>query len=434
MVRGKENQVREDLAVTKKIRKVVFFTLTFSVFGGALRKWIISANVIGNIVVLIQLVLPFFFTFFLLNERIASPFGKFKVLSFYLFLLILLLLNPMNQTILHGILGFLLHIGFWFLMFFYCANKKYFQLDTLIPACLVFCIIQLILGVIQYNLPTTHFLNQYADNDRVTSIATIGDRVRITGTFSYLGGLSSFLVFQIFLLWTALRKHVYPRLSLVILLSGFILAIMSGSRSTVLLYIIFFGLMLSSEYLRSKLIRQVSLQVPILVGLILIGFVYVGSGIDPVQKASLAWDNFNGRVKQNRASGEEQQRVIDPILKTIYFRGDYPLVGVGLGATYQGATALFGTSKYVTEYGYVEEEWERVVLEGGFTLFLFRIFLFIALFQNLSIPAFPRAIILLVTFIFIPIIIHTYNAFFLALGLIFLDQSYDQPKNNSIKH
>ena len=408
----------------KNISALITLIFLFTTLNGAVRKWIFpNNNAVGNIIQFVQLIIPFSFLLFLFNKHIISPFKKFPFLYAYIFVLILLMLNPMNLTIYHSILGFTLHFGFWWMILFYFANRDFFDEKSLYKIVILFCVVQIVLGAIQYNLPDTHFLNQYADSNTITAVAKVGDRVRITGTFSYLGGIGSFMVFYALVLWTMLRRGVNNQLIAFFLVAGLVLSFMTGSRGITYGYILILLLMLMGEYRSSKNIRKLFLQIGVFLFAVIFVNFFLGDRLGIVSQANTAWDTFSGRVEMNRNSGEEASRFSDPFMEVINFHGKYPAVGVGLGATYQGATGVFGTSPYVTEYGYYESEWARIIIEGGFVLFVMRIFLYVLIFQNLRMPVLSRT--LLVLFIFsMPIITHIYNAIYVFLGLVILDKTY----------
>jgi len=60
-----------------------------------------------------------------------------------------------------------------------------------------------------------------------------------------------------------------------------------------------------------------------------------------------------------------------------------PIFGVGAGATYQGATFLFGRSEAVLRFGYYESEFVQLFLEGEFVMLLLRLALILTLLRRL---------------------------------------------------
>lgn len=403
--------------------------LTF--LSGALRKWVFTSGSIGNIILLIQLFLPFLISIKYNGINFPTKNNLFKI---YVFFLLISALNPLNLTILHGLLGLMLHLGFWWLITYYYENRQFIDIRPLIKWMVLFCTIEIVLGFIQYQLPPDHILNKYADIDLLgqgNGIATVGNSVRITGTFSYISGYSSFLIFANFFLWALIRLN-YNKKVVAFLFSGILLVnLMTGSRGAVLLAILIYSLIIFSEFnreTRTGFLR--SLFFPI-IGLALLLSINGTYGF--VNKIEKAYLNFDERRTTNAQSGEQNQRISSDFNELFFdYRGKYPLFGVGLGATYQGATTLFGTSDYVKEYGYYEGELPRIVLEAGFIILLFRILLFLWLFSWLELNKLSKFVCFISFAYGIGIVFNIYNAIFLALGLIFLDNAGLQNKSKQI--
>ena len=97
----------------------------------------------------------------------------------------------------------------------------------------------LILGIYQYNQPIDAWINQYVSDDQ--QLASVEGNPRITGTFSYLGGMASFLSLSLFFGLAALiAGFLYSQAILQVhrgwnpWFSALIVAPMNGSRSVVL--------------------------------------------------------------------------------------------------------------------------------------------------------------------------------------------------------
>ncbi|HMI68088.1 MAG TPA: hypothetical protein VK517_18725, partial [Cyclobacteriaceae bacterium] len=121
--------------------------------------------------------------------------------------------------------------------------------------------------------------------------------------------------------------------------------------------------------------------------------------------------------------GELEARIVGSLVEVLEFQGEYPVYGIGLGSTYQGAISLFGASDYLKEYGYYESEGGRIVLEGGFILFFLRVILFIVMIRYSYVPPLGK-IFLFILFINSMIVFNTYLSVFFILGMIFVDRAY----------
>jgi hypothetical protein len=114
----------------------------------------------------------------------------------------------------------------------------------------------------------------------------------------------------------------------------------------------------------------------------------------------------------------------------IDFKGNYPFFGVGLGSTYQGAIAIFGTSDYVKEIGYLETENTRIVVEGGFILLILKFAISFYLVSLLSVSK-QSKFFLVFFFIFLAgYVFNIYNTVFIFLGIALIDNVYYQLKEN----
>jgi hypothetical protein len=309
------------------------------------------------------------------------------------------------------------------LIAYYYENREYIDLRPLYPTFIFFCSFEFFLGFIQYQLPADHILNKYAaieqlGNDQV--IASIGNAVRITGSFSYISGYTSFLIFAILFIWTLIRAGYNRTIIAFLIIGTFVAILMTGSRGSVLLTIIILSLIIISEFNLVTIIGFLrSLFLPIIVIALLVSVKGISGFEKTIENAYL---NFDERRITNAQSGEQEKRFFSDLNELfIDYRGNYPLFGVGLGATYQGATTLFGTSDFVKEYGYYEGELPRIVLEGGFIMLIFRIALFFWLLSWLELNKLSKIVLFFVFIYGIGNTFNVYNAIFLALGLIFLD-------------
>ena len=124
-----------------------------------------------------------------------------------------------------------------------------------------------------------------------------------------------------------------------------------------------------------------------------------------------------------------ENRIENQFFGAFQYHGNHPLFGIGLGSSYQGATGIFGTSNLITTYGYLEDEAERIVVEGGFLLYFFRLFVFIAFLRILGIPFWTKFLIFAL-FSGAMLTFNIYLGIFFALGLIWVDRAYQLEKKS----
>ena len=392
---------------------VLFLVATL---GGALRKWFVSSSAVSNAILGIQMVIPFAMTVWS-SPTSASPFRKYGLLYVSFFYLVVHVIHPLQLTIFHGLFGILIHGGFWIGIFYYLANRHLFDTGRMMKIVLIVAAIEVVLAFVQYNLPPDHILNTYAREEQ--SKALVGDRVRVTGTFSYLSGYTAWLIFYPLMVW-ALIKLRYPQWFVVIALAlGIATAFMTGSRSAALILIVLGGAMIFQEYPISSLFTLAGrLFLP---SLIIVAVLLVLNADTVFETAEKAYDNFMLRVETNRASGEESSRFLTDFWYLSNARFEQPLFGVGLGSTYQGAQILFGTSLPVLRFGYVETEFSRILLEGGWIIVLLRYILTAIMAFKLSFKGFMRWAVMFVVAVGQPIVFNPHNAAFLLLGIILVD-------------
>jgi hypothetical protein len=396
--------------------KLFLALFLIATLGGAIRKWFTSSSALSNIILGVQMIIPFLILYWRSPSAI-SPFRRFGFLTVYFAYLAFHIVYPLQLTVFHGIFGMLVHGGFWLGMFYYFANRQLFDPGKLAKLFIAIALLELFLAFTQYALPPDHILNKYAREGQ--TIAVVGDRVRVTGTFSYLSGYTAYLLFYPLMLWALVRLRFPQWLVLTGVAMGFAASTMTGSRSGTLVYILLTGAMLLREYPVSSLFAVAGrLLLPALILTAVLLLYREISLLDTVEKA---YDNFMQRVESNRRSGEQTARILGDFYYLQTNRYQHPLLGVGLGSTYQGAVILFGVSRYVLEFGYVESELSRVLLEGGWIMLILKFALSIYMAVNLSFKGFMRWAVWFVVAYGQPIVFNPHNAAFLLMGIILVD-------------
>lgn len=228
----------------------------------------------------------------------------------------------------------------------------------------------LMLGFYQYGQPPDAWINQYVAED--ADVTTTLSRPRITGTFSYIGGMGAFLSFALFfaggIVFAGLRyRHrLYTILGVAFLALALFVAPMNGSRSVVLGALVPLPLILYSQLRNQK-------GGTVLVGVLLL------TAIGTYVMSSSTWVMQGWEVVEHRletASDRDtrvQSMLIDPILKAPVGG----ILGYGTGATQHAAAALAGGRVSVGTW--YEEEFGRVIIElgsiGGLLYFILKVWL-----------------------------------------------------------
>lgn len=405
---------------TNKTTSTLLIVFLFTIISGMLRKWVFTSYSVGNIIFFFQLLVPYLFFFnesFKLNKIFSN-----KVLGFFIIYIVAGAFNPLQKTLFHGPIGILLHFCFWFLIYYYIENRDFFDVRLLVFPFIVVAFSEIVLGFIQYGLPQRHFLNRYAAEQNVGNIiASVGDAVRITGTFSYISGFSSYLLFHALFVWGLIIYEYRPAITISLMIGGLIACFMNGSRGATYVYLIIQIYFLVFEARKTNISRFIS---RLIIPLILVYMVVLARGeLGLETQVSTAYDNFQTRRTNLAEAGEEKNRIFWDYYALRDFKGAYPFFGIGIGATYQGALVLWGASEALQQYGYIESEMERYVVEGGFVLLVIRLILTIFFCYRLVIPWKAKFLIGALTFI-APVTFNIFNIIFFATGIIFLDQMY----------
>jgi O-antigen ligase len=214
----------------------------------------------------------------------------------------------------------------------------------------------LLLGMYQYSQPVGSWINQYVADD--TQAVGVLSRPRITGTFSYIGGMGAFLSFTLFFsLGTFLaglhfRDRLYQLLGASLLSLALIVAPMNGSRGVVLGLLVPLPIVLYTVFRRRR---------GVAVGATLLALTVAGA----YAASESAWLTQGWEIIEHRmsSSSDQEKRLkgifLDPLQK-VKVGG---LIGYGAGTTHQAAGALSSDVPNIP-VGY-EGELGRVVLELG---------------------------------------------------------------------
>jgi hypothetical protein len=316
------------------------------------------------------------------------------------------------------VVGYFLHVGVFLPLFIYFNDRDAFPVERLNKLFLFVVLFELLLGIVQFMSPYDSIINKYVrDMSEFGGIAMLYgvDRVRITGTFSYIGGITALFTFFGFWLWGLRLTKGSPLLIYTLLIAGAVVSPMTGSRalSAFLIILVGCGFISTLTDLRGSLA---------LGALALIGYVVIQYA--DLSLVGEAYTGLNDRIQGHTIDGENESRSFGQIQEIIDFRGAYPLLGTGLGGTYQGAIALAGESIYLKEYGYYEEEPERIILEGGYVLFVVRLLLWLLLFRQSRIPILYCFILILLHVFYAVTVFNVFTTFYTVMGFMYLDRCY----------
>lgn len=406
-------QNRIDSSLSVRFQQILFWGFFYTVFAGVVRKWIFPSGIISNLLLFGQLMLPILLARQYTKTKLTIKKPYRHISTIYFIILLLLAVNPLNLSIFHGIIGVIIHFGFWCLLLAYLQVSDFVEIKQLDYYLIGLLILETVLASIQYNLPPTHILNRYSVDDSIG--VSIGDGIRVTGTFSYLGGFASMTIFYGFFIWSLLNRNQKPVLLVISVILSIYMAFMSGGRGNVITILSLIAVGIYENIF--KIGQYIKYFSGIGVAIMLLSVFF-----NPLQPVMHAWDNFYGRLDNLTETGESYNRIYRNYLSAFLYHGSQPVFGAGLGSDYQGANAVFGVSDTRQQYGYMEEEGERIVFEGGYFLYFIRISLFIIVLSAMRIKKLSKVALFLLFFHKL-LVFQTYATFFVAMGFIWINQS-----------
>ncbi|MXV17842.1 hypothetical protein [Hufsiella ginkgonis] len=401
--------------------------LLYTVFSGVLRKWFITGAAAKSAIFAGNLLLPLALLYFSGRDYTGKKTLWVTGIA-YLSILTGLAFHPLQVSIYHGFSGILIHALFWTILFVY-LNHPQFPIEGRYAFIFIgLCLIETALGSIQYFSPPGSLINRYAEGEGVGVVAMAGASVRVTGTFSYLGGFSSFSSFAAFITCYYIKRKPGSPLILPLLVTGIYNCLISGSRAALLFYLLTITVFLVTEitftFYRRHIVRLVTSSVILAL---------VNSALlDPfhIQYAVAAgFDSFNTRTLANQDEGIN--RIISGPLEPFTKKFSFKLAGIGLGATYQGANAAFGRSPLLAGIGY-ENELFRLVAEGGIVLLLLRFLLLAYVLSFFRFSFFFKLYLFLVIGIYSSFVFNIYGGIFIASGLCLVNQAYPYPRRYEV--
>lgn len=396
-VKGLEPKIFGSLAVLIFVtfsyifwKEAMIMIVFWVMFSGVFRKWIIP-DVSEIIYFFNHIVLTgVYIRYFLDQAKNQKPiFLKHNAGVLILFLLswsIACIFNPELSNIPVGLLGLVVYFYYIPLIFIIpkvFQDKK--EIIKLLKLIVSFSVPMLILGIVQFYSPVDHPINTYVTE---AGIALVGEYPRITSTFSYISGYSTFLVVLVLiLLYLMSLKDVSFKYNIFLYIVFTFCALnvlMTGSRMA-LFYSIFCVVMylfLTGSF-EFKLMKRFLPRIMLALALIFLIFNFTPYGKKIVNA-------FLTRVEYE----EQFERVVDLYKKPLDFIKIAGFYGYGLGTTYQGSVALGHNPHpyYLEEVtGGYEDEPERVMIEVGlvgfimvYLLRLFYIYDFWGLFRKLK--------------------------------------------------
>ena len=220
------------------------------------------------------------------------------------------------------------------------------------------------MGIAQFFSPPGAFINRYAwSTSSGMEVALMGDKARITGTFTFITPYTYYLQFM-FLAGLALFSLQENGKKSILLGAGvglvLINIVMSGSRAPLLISIacavpFLSGVMRRTLAGRGRIFKLI---IPIMAGSVLL-FVFANS--------------FSMLEKRNKEAGDFNERVSGAFLTPIYMLEHASFDGTGIGSTFMGVQELSQGQKEALA-GFSDVTDDRIGIETGTPGYLFVLF------------------------------------------------------------
>ena len=341
---------------------------------GAVRKWLFPGAqdlvYLAKDVVLLGVFLGFLRQRAQLRYRPPSLPTLYAALTLGAALGLLQIFNPKLPNLLVGIFGFkayFLYVPLIFVLPAAFASDR--ELIVFLRRYILLSIPVGILGVAQFFSPSSSALNTYARADEATSamangsgyVSTFGSSqyVRVTATFSYISGYSSYLVAITILIlaylaatrWR-LRRSLAAHVALGMAMLGML---MTGSRGPVFMLALLFPVYWWLTVMRGG------------DGGATFGRLLLGAALLTILVTSLGSDALAAFIGRASESADVGSRLTYPFTAPFAILPDAGLIGYGIGATHQTATAFTqGYMPYYWLHGLgTEAESGRIMLELG---------------------------------------------------------------------
>ncbi|MFA9191515.1 hypothetical protein AAGV28_09050 [Flavobacterium sp. FZUC8N2.13] len=366
-----------------KARKLIYVLLVVLVFEGVLRK---ALPVLGIGIFFLKDLLCIVGLYFFVQTKLSviskktANFFKAVIIFMYPLLLYNLFIDPIllvwggKLYLLYFVMAILMTIAF-------PANyKNRFGFFSNLFATLI--VVTVLTGVLQLNLPATHWLNRSVGGGSLEAFSSAG-LLRISSTFSFTAQYSFFLVFAcaLFLAFFFINiKNKKSSLLFLFIQLGVLLLLMiggfnTGGRSAVLgiVSIIIIGFICIG--LNNPFFALKKTIIPILIFLFVFPLIQI-------------WKPEYFAAYTERSSGNKNEGILDRVLEPFIQLKSSSFLGHGLGVMTNGSDKISSYAASIRNAGFwTETDFSTIVWEGGLYLIViwygFRLFVIFTSFRIL---------------------------------------------------
>ena len=340
------------------IKKLIWFYFLLLLFEGALRKWFLPGLSQGLLIIRDPIALLIYYIAY--SREIFPSQNKYIIRLFQWVILAVGLSIIINQahpaTIAYGARTNLLHFPLIFIMGKVLNHKDVVNFGK---AFLVFALPMTWVVAQQFQADRYDIMN-VASGGTGHQMMTSGDKVRASGTFSFISGIVFYYCFAVaFIIHGFLNKNAFPKWMLYLGTGATFLAMVTaGSRSVIaesLQVVACFGFL---AYYRPKEFGRIAATV---FGISLI-VLFLYSQID-LFKEGLGFLSLRFEEASNVEGNPMEAYFIrywEIIVSPYYYNMWTGFFGNGLGTATRAGSALGGG------YGGAELSWSRPVMENGF--------------------------------------------------------------------
>lgn len=345
-------------------RQAVIGALLLTVFEGAIRKWVFPESqewiYLSKDFLLLGSYLGFLTPRVLRREPLFPRHPANGLLAVLGALALLELVNPSLPNLSVGLFGVRAHLLYVPLMYMVpSVFPDAARLRRLAIGFMLVSMVPLLLGPVQFSSSPDSILNRYPwESESAPRVAVFGnaDMPRITGTFSYITGYTTYLVLVVLtalaLALTERRPRVRWMLYAVLAL-GVSNLFMTGSRGPFLILAVAVPVLLIVTLSQTRDWARVARV--LCVALVVLGL--VSGRVFPD-----AWSAFWYRVQGN---SDVLDRVVGTVRDPMTALADAGVLGYGIGTAHQAASLLVAGEAGESLPPAREDEWGRVILELG---------------------------------------------------------------------
>ena len=361
-------------------------SLVWLLLEGIFRKWLFF-SLAGPIFYIKYFLFALTYLTFLLKKYPipkAKYLFQFMIILYIVICLVGLTTNKLNNPLIIGVIGLVVHLLFVPIIhinqyLFNSLKKINILIKWLVYLSFPICI----LGMVQFYLPTDHFLNGFTNEEQL--ISRVDQFTRIASIFSFVKIYNAYLLFSITIITVAILNKLLNNKSIFIyVISLFLLIInmfMTGSRLPIGLMLLNFLAISGYVFFSISKLRK-TIFIIFFIGIITTVILYFSTNLvkDPIDATIARTEKAESRHRSESTGFTDIQLRFQDRIDIFKFSESSGWFGYGIGMAYQGSV---GFIKKPIPF-YFEEEGERVVLElgiiGGLVIVLMRLsILFFAL-------------------------------------------------------